>query len=55
MNFESHNPATGERIGTYPERNRLQARGYDRWHHFPAGQDTLAHGSMTPQYPVADP
>ena len=36
MNFESHNPATGELLGTYPEHNnaeievRLQ-RAWDGW------------------------
>ena len=24
MNFESHNPATGELLGTYPEHNKAE-------------------------------
>jgi acyl-CoA reductase-like NAD-dependent aldehyde dehydrogenase len=36
MNFESHNPATGELLGTYPEHNKAEIevrlqRAWDGW------------------------
>ena len=39
MNFESHNPATGELIGTYPEHNKAEIevrlqRAWDGWRHW---------------------
>src|ERR1700676_2677960 len=39
MNFESHNPATGELLGTYPEHNQAETevrlqRAWDGWRHW---------------------
>src|SRR6202162_1188890 len=39
MNFESHNSATGELIGTYPEHNKAEIevrvqRAWDGWRHW---------------------
>src|ERR1700731_581988 len=39
MNFESHNPATGELIGTHPEHNKAEIevrlqRAWDGWQHW---------------------
>src|SRR3984957_1381803 len=44
MNFESHNPATGELIGTYPEHNKaeIEVRLQRAW-------DGGRHWSPTPR------
>jgi acyl-CoA reductase-like NAD-dependent aldehyde dehydrogenase len=39
MNFESHNPATGELLGSYPEHNKAEIevrlqRAWDGWRHW---------------------